>query len=93
MIRPEKYTQALKALQMIIIRARFLAGTKEDHSKIAELLDWAEYLPQLILAAEDCTEKYTSVLKDISEEHPYCQGIFLEFNREPGQPSVGTAAD
>jgi hypothetical protein len=92
MIRAEKYTQALTALQQIIIRARFLAYKEEDHSKIAELLDWAEYLPQLIIATEDRTESYAAVLKDISEKHPYCYGIFLEFSREPGQPSAATAA-
>lgn len=93
MIRAEKYTQALIALQQIIIRSRFLAGTEDNRSKVVDLLDWAEYLPQLILAAEDCTEKYASALKGISEKHPYCSGIFLEFSRELGQPSAATAAD
>ena len=93
MIRAEKYTQALTALQQIIIRARFLAYKEEEHSKIAELLDGAEYLPQLILAKEDCTESYAAALKEISEAHPYCRSIFLEFSREPERPSVAAAAD
>lgn len=88
MIRAEKHTQALRALQQVIIRARFLAYTKEDHWKIADLLDWAEYLPQLVIAPEDLTESYAAVLKGISERHPYCYGIFLEFSREPGNPSA-----
>ena len=92
MIRAEKHTRALRALQQVIIRARFLAYTKEDHSKIADLLDWAEYLPQLVIAPEDCTEAYAATLKDISEGHPYCLGIFLEFSRDPAQPSVTKAA-
>ena len=81
MIRPEKYSHALTALQQVIVRARFLAQKAEPHDLIASLLDEVEYLPQLIAATEDRTESFASALQSISENYPYCRHIFTEFDR------------
>lgn len=91
MIRAEKYPQALTALQQVLVRARFLAAQAEQSAKLVDLLDEAEYLPQLIAAAEDCTEAYAATLQNISQRYPYCRNIFAEFSRELAPPSAASA--
>ena len=44
MIAKDKEVPAMKALQAVIIRGRAMAYEKADHSKLADLLDRAEYL-------------------------------------------------
>ena len=92
MIRAEKYPQALAALQQVIVRARFLVTQAEHSAKVVDLLDAAEYLPQLIAEAEDRTEAYAAALKDLSERFPYCQHILTEFSREPSLRPAASAA-
>ena len=64
------------------MRARFLAYHQGDSTTIADLLDWAEYLPQLIAEPEDRTESYAAVLQDLAERFPFCSHIAVEFNQE-----------
>ena len=82
MIRSEKYTKALSALQQVIIRARFLASKEDQMAKVAGLLDAAEELPQMIADDADRTEEFAAALQAISERYPYCRNIFTEFSRE-----------
>jgi hypothetical protein len=92
MIRAEKYPQALAALQQVIVRARFMAVQAEHSAKVVDLLDAAEYLPQLIAEAEDRTETFAAALKELSERFPYCGHIFTEFSREPAPRPTALAA-
>ncbi len=82
MIRSDKYTQALIALQQVLVRARFLAQTREHLDKLAGLLDAAEYLPQLIVDPADRTAEYAAWIEEIAERYPYCRQIYIEFNRQ-----------
>ncbi len=86
MIQPEKYSQALSALQQVIIRARFLASKENQMAKVVGLLDAAEELPQLIGDAEDRTTEFAIALQAISERYPYCRNIFVEYEESGATP-------
>ncbi len=58
MIAKDKEVPAMKALQAVIIRGRAMAYEKADHSKLADLLDRAEYLAALIYGPQDMTETF-----------------------------------
>jgi hypothetical protein len=81
MIRREKFDQALRALNSILIRARFLAGSGNT-AEVADLLDAAEILPKYIAQPEDATELFRSALQSISSEHISCSHIIEEFDRK-----------
>ncbi len=73
MICQEKYKCALSALQIILTRARFMAGTGIEPSKIVRLLDEAERLPELIGCDQDKTETFRAMLVDIVYAFPICR--------------------
>lgn len=83
MIKPEKAKPALSALHLILTRARFMALQKESPEDIATLLDYAEYLPQLLLSDEDVTEMYRGTLQDVAERFPLCRHALEIFDGEP----------
>ena len=91
MIRPEKYTQALMALQQVIIRARFLMSKEAEAGKVLSLLDAAEELPAMIADVEDRTEEFVASLQTISERYPYCRNIFVEFSGKVDKAAKGLA--
>jgi hypothetical protein len=68
MIATSKYKQAVRALQDVFILARKLAHERADHEEIARLLDYAEYLPALILEEEDTTNEFRDNLVEIAEQ-------------------------
>lgn len=79
MIAPEKHKQALKAIQAIIVHARFLAYTKADYAKIADILDCGEILPTLLFTADDETKKFGDYLRFMAEKQSDCMHIYDEF--------------
>lgn len=56
MIEQEKLTNALRALQVTLIKAMKMAYDKEAHQRIADLLDAAEHVPDLIISEPDTVE-------------------------------------
>ncbi len=70
MISQEKHRSALWALNWVLVAARLMAYQKEDHEKIADLLDLAEYLPCLMLENADRTEHFRECLSDLSKKYP-----------------------
>lgn len=68
MVAPEKINSALKAIQHLVILARKMAYDKEDHARIAALLDGTEYLPGLMLEEEDRTEAFREYLAGIADQ-------------------------
>jgi hypothetical protein len=85
MIQPERHSKALWALQQVIIRARFLASKENQMAKVVGLLDEAEYLPQLMMDAEDRTAEFAAALQAIAERYPYCRNLYTEFVHETGE--------
>lgn len=83
MVVPEKREKALKAIQAVMIRARFLAYTQDDYAKIADILDYGEILPILLCSAEDETDKFSSYLQSMSHKHSDCAYIYEEFMGDP----------
>ncbi|QTD52913.1 hypothetical protein [Sulfidibacter corallicola] len=79
MICKEKHQSAIRAIHRLLIKARSKAYQKDHHDSIAKLLDDIEYLPSLMLAPSDESERFQSYLKNISETHN-CPGIFEEFD-------------
>lgn len=83
MIAPEKHKQALKAIQNIMIHARFLAYMRDDYAKISEILDYGEILPTLFFSEEDDTEKFSDYLQELSKTQVRCIHIYKDFIKEP----------
>jgi hypothetical protein len=69
LIAKDKETAALKALQAVLVRGRAMAFHKEDHSKLENLLDRAEYLVALIYRSEDMTATFRANLVELAELH------------------------
>jgi len=68
MVENEKIAPALRALQGVLIRARSMAYENVDHELIAQILDSAEELPELIACAENKTTEFAESIEEISEE-------------------------
>jgi len=81
MIDQKKLPRALKAIQGIIIQARFMTQQNEDSQRIAALLDSAEYLPGLLIDKDDKTSEFSEFLAGIGEQFPNCRYIIDEFSQ------------
>lgn len=69
MIAKDKEIAALKALQAVLVRGRAMAFRGEDHRKIENLLDRAEYLVGLLYQPEDATATFRSNLAELTDLH------------------------
>lgn len=79
MIILEKQANALAIIQRLIIHARTMAYAKEDHRKIAALLDDIEYLPGLLNSAGDETETFRKYVAGIAEYYGW-EGLIEMFD-------------
>jgi len=59
----------MKALQAVLIRGRAMAYEKADHTKIADLMDRAEYLAGMLFEPQDMTETFRANLVELAERH------------------------
>lgn len=82
MIRPEKYENALLALNAVLVWARKMAYEKADYEQIAEVLDAAEELPTLFIRKDDMTDYFRDVLLMLASKY---QGFGLAVERFDGQ--------
>jgi len=69
MIKPDKLSNALYALQGVLIRGRTMAYNGAPARDLADLLDAAETLPRFIASPTDETEKFRLCLASIAERH------------------------
>ena len=69
MIAKGKEIAAFKALQAVLVQGRTMAYHKENHSRIENLLDRAEYLVALIYDHEDMTATFRENLVDLAKLH------------------------
>jgi hypothetical protein len=70
MIRAEKVGNALYALDGLLFQSRAMAYNESDHESIAEVLNFAEYLPTLMACPEDATDEFRGFLEGLSQRHP-----------------------
>jgi hypothetical protein len=70
-IRPDRYKQALHALQFILVRARWLSTQPEKERELFDLLDWAEHIPWLIAKDGDETQTLRRILVELSTQLRY----------------------
>lgn len=54
---------ALGALNAVLVQLRLMAG---ERNELAEILDWAEYLPRLLADDEDRSDEYRRVLVNLA---------------------------
>ena len=80
MIQQEKYHHALRSLQAILTRARWLAQEAKA-PELAHLLDAAEILPKYLAQPEDATEAFRATVEDISQQFADCSHLIEEFNQ------------
>ena len=69
MIRPEKYENALRALNTVLVCARQMAYEKASHDQLADVLDVAEELPTLFLRKDDMTSYFRDALQGLAAKH------------------------
>ena len=81
MVRPEKLHGALIALHGVLVWARKLANEGAPHRDIADILDWAELLPTLIVSPRDETDWYRQCLEAIVAKHG-CGFVLQAFDDE-----------
>jgi hypothetical protein len=79
--KPEKARHALHALQAVIIRARSMAHDLGNAQDLTEILDDAEYLPDLLAREEDETENHRRVLEKVARRHR-CATALQRFDGE-----------
>ncbi|MCP3994400.1 MAG: hypothetical protein GY722_04945 [bacterium] len=70
MISKSKAAQAFHAFNGVLVQLRFWAYTKEDHKKIATVLDITEQLPRFLSSAEDQTDDFEAALREMAERFP-----------------------
>jgi hypothetical protein len=80
MIHQDKYEPALRALNSILTRARWMAE-ESSNRRLADLLDIAEILPMYVALPEDATEEFRTLVADISERFEECSHIIDEFDQ------------
>jgi len=81
MIREEKYQNALRSLNSILTRARWMAN-EGNTSQVAQLLDAAEILPKYIAQSEDATEAVRATVEDISQQFDACSHVIDQFDQD-----------
>jgi hypothetical protein len=81
MIDPAKYDHALRAVHRALLEARLMAYKGEDHSRIADFLDWAELLPKFIAVPEDKTVEFRETLVSLIERRPDFRPVLDAFDR------------
>ena len=79
MIAREKYKNAVYAIHLILVRARFMAYKGEPYEDIANILDYAEILPRYLISDEDETNSFLRNLEGLSEQYPFCSHILEQF--------------
>ncbi len=80
MIQQEKYQNALRSLNAILTRARWMAH-EANAPELAHLLDAAEILPKYLAQPEDATEEFRATVKEISQQFEDCSHMIKEFNQ------------
>ncbi|HLW67900.1 MAG TPA: hypothetical protein VKS79_21465 [Gemmataceae bacterium] len=80
MIRLEQYPQALRALQRLIIHAKSQAS-QAGESRVAELLNDVELLPEYLADERDRTGEFVEMLQGIAQMNPSCRYIVDEFEQ------------
>jgi hypothetical protein len=80
MIRVEQYSQALRALQRLIVHAKSQAY-QTGESRVAELLGDVELLPEFLADARDRTGEFVEMLQGIAQVNPSCRYIVDEFEK------------
>ncbi|MGV3598697.1 MAG: GTP-binding protein EngB [Bacteroidota bacterium] len=69
MIPEYKISKAIKAIQDLIIKSRWLAYEDIPRKELGDFLDDVEYLPTLILKEEEAELDFELYLKMICEKH------------------------
>lgn len=82
MIRPEKYENAVRALNAVLVWARQMAYEKASHEQLAEVLDVAEELPTLLIQEDDMTDCFRDALQGLAAKYP---GFGLAIERFDGR--------
>jgi hypothetical protein len=81
MIEQHKYQNALRSLNSILTRARWMAH-ESNATELAELLDATEILPKYIAQPEDATDEFRATIEDISQRFENCAHIIGEFTQD-----------
>jgi len=68
-VATEKFGNALSVIQRLIVIVRKMAYDRVDHERIASVLDDIDYLPHLMIAEEDCTEKFRNHVIGIADSY------------------------
>jgi hypothetical protein len=70
MIMTDKYQNALRATNHVLVLARTMAYDRVDQQEIAEVLDIAEYVMRLLADDRDQTSAFRACLRDLAARWP-----------------------
>lgn len=82
MIEPSKQSNALAAINAVLVLARQLAYEGKS-SEVAEVLDTAEYLPLLVRDPEDRTGAFREQLAGLAAKWPAFSLALERFDAAP----------
>jgi hypothetical protein len=88
MINPEQYPQALRVLHRLIVQAKADAYDS-GQTKLAELLNDLEMLPEYLGDEQDRSIEFYELLEGIAATHPSCRYIVDEFARIDNTGLIG----
>ena len=80
MVSGEKFSNALRSLNHVLVLVRAMAYDRADHGDIADALDIAEYLPRLLASPEDQTAEFRACLADLGNRWPDFNGAVEYFD-------------
>lgn len=84
MVSKDKFANALRSLNHVLVLVRGMAYGGADHRNIADALDIAEYLPRLLASVKDQTETFRACLADLASRWPAFNAALEHFD----SPSV-----
>lgn len=80
MISAEQNSQALRALQRLIVHAKAQAY-EAGQIQLADILNDMELLPEFLAHDSDRTSDFLEMLQSIAEQHPDCRYILEEYRQ------------
>jgi|GEM_PF-5084900 len=69
--------KTLRAIQHLVTTARFKAYHSESHEMIADLLDQADHLLNLVMEEVPSFPKIQTILQGLTRKFPECSSLLL----------------
>ncbi len=71
---------SLHAIHRLLVHARMMGYQGVDPRRIADFLDWVEFLPEMLLNPPHYDVMFRGALEYLANLEPFCRGILQEYD-------------